>query len=309
VALVEGVLEPDGRQAFRGRSANEHSLFEIGSITKAFTGVLLAEMAVRGEVGLNDPLSHHLAGPRPAWRHREPTLAEIATHRSGLPNVPRGLARGELVYAAGLSGADPWARVSAADYRAMVASASPKRPPGARVAYSSMAVGLLGDALAARAGLPYEELLRQRVLEPLGLHSTAIDVPEAARDRLLEGRSRRGRPRAPIADFMPAAGSLRSDASDLLRFVGACLKPPDGPLGEALLLAQQPRARLGRNAAIGLCWILTRRRRGPRVVWHNGGTWGFRSFAAFVPAEGRAVVVLSSVARSVDRRGYRLAAP
>lgn len=203
----------------RGRPVDRRSLFEIGSITKAFTGVLLADMVLAGEVALDDPLSRHLADRRPAWRHREPTLLELATHRSGLPNTPGPMARREFAYAAGLGARDPWAGLTAADYERLVARESPRRAPGTRFRYSSMAVGLLGDALAARAG---------------------------------------------------------------------------------------PHARIGRHAAVGLGWMIAAPRKAPRVVWHNGGTWGFRSFAGFDPGAGNAAVVLSNTARSVDRLGFEL---
>ncbi|WP_369133624.1 serine hydrolase [Modestobacter sp. I12A-02662] len=92
-AVVAGVLA-DGRRLSRGwaregSAPDDSALFEIGSVTKAVTGVLLAEMVLRGDVSLEDPLSQHLPGPQPAWRHRAPTLLELATHRSGLPNTPK----------------------------------------------------------------------------------------------------------------------------------------------------------------------------------------------------------------------------
>lgn len=105
---------------------------------------------------------------------------------------------------------------------------------------------------------------------------------------------------------MPAAGSLRATADDMLRFLSACLRPPPEPPGPALALAQRPHARIGRRAGVGLCWIIASRRARPRIVWHNGGTWGFRSFAAFAPQTDTAVVVLSNSARSVDRLGFQL---
>ena len=106
---------------------------------------------------------------------------------------------------------------------------------------------------------------------------------------------------------MPAAGSLRSSAEDVLRFLAACLDPPAGPPGPALALAQRPHARVGRRTRLGLCWLITTRRGAPPVIWHNGGTWGFRSFAAFSPATATAAVVLSDTARGVDRVGFDLA--
>ena len=105
---------------------------------------------------------------------------------------------------------------------------------------------------------------------------------------------------------MPTAGSLRSNVRDMLRFLAACLEPPaDGP-GRALALAHEPHTRAGRRLEIGLGWIIVSRPKHPRVVWHNGGTWGFRSFAGFAPERRSAAVVLSNAARSVDRLGFRL---
>jgi len=309
-AVVAGVVR-DGETLVRGWSAegpapDATTLFEIGSVTKVFTGVLLADMHLRGEVSLDDPLSRHLPEPRPAWRHREPTLRELATHRSGLPNTPRPLHRRELAYALGWRRSDPWADVSGADYRRLVAQESPRRAPGTGSRYSSMAVGLLGDALAQRAGRTYEELLTERVLQPLGLTSTWVTVPPERVHSLLGGHSSRGRPRPPLADLLLAGGSLRSCAADVTRFLAACLDPPDGPVGAALRLAQQPHVRLGKRFQLGLCWIRSTHRRELEVVWHNGGTWGFTSFAGFAPERGAAAVVLSNTARGVDRTGLRL---
>ncbi|SNR97220.1 serine hydrolase domain-containing protein [Blastococcus mobilis] len=310
-AVAVGIVR-GGKRAFAGWSADGaapdgSTLFEIGSITKVFTGVLLADMVLRSEVALDDPLSVHLPGPRPAWRHREPTLLELATHRSGLPNTPGAMRRDELRYALGLSRRDPWASVTEPDYHRLVAAESPRRPPGTRGRYSSLAVGLLGDALAARAGTSYERLLTERVLEPLGMTDTAVTVPASHAGRLLAGHSRRGRPRPPLQDLMPAAGSLRSSTEDMLRFLAACLQPPPGGIGEALTLAQQPRAEVAKRVQIGLCWLIVSTPAHGRVVWHNGGTWGFRSFAGFAPDHGSAAVVLSNTARSVDRLGFDLA--
>lgn len=105
---------------------------------------------------------------------------------------------------------------------------------------------------------------------------------------------------------MPAAGSLRSNAAEMLRFLSACLDPPAHPPGPALALAQRPHARIGKRLEIGLCWMIANRPGRAPVVWHNGGTWGFRSFAGFAPARARAAIVMSSTARSVDRLGFKL---
>jgi CubicO group peptidase (beta-lactamase class C family) len=309
-AVVAGVVR-DGQALCRGWSADGpapdgDTLFEIGSVTKAFTGVLLADMHLRGEVALDDPLSRHLPGLRPAWRHREPTLLELATHRSDLPNTPTPTRRAELAHLLGIRQRDPWADLTVDDYRRMVERESPRRAPGTRFRYSSMAVGLLGDALAARAGRSYERLLTERVLQPLGMDSTSVLVPPERAHRLLGGHSYRGHPRPPLQDLLAPAGSLRSSAEDMVRFLTACLAPPDGALGAALRLAQRPQARMRSRLEIGLCWIISTHRTRPRVVWHNGGTWGFSAFAGFAPERGTAAVVMSNTVRGVERAGLRL---
>ena len=282
-------------------------LFEIGSLTKVLTAALLADLHLCGQVGLGDPLTRHLPdGEIPRWEGRVPTLEELATHRAALPNTPPPLARRELLAAAGVLRGDPWRGVGDDDYRRMLRAMRQRRPPGGRVRYSSIGFGLLGDALARHAGMSYEALVHERICSPLGMADTVIDVA-GARGRLLAGRSRRGAPRPPLRDYMPAAGSLRSTAPDLLRFLRACLHPSPGePLAAALALAQQPRADINRHLSVGLGWLILRRGDDRPVVWHNGGTWGFRSFAAFVPSRHLAVVVLSNAARSVDRLGFTL---
>jgi D-alanyl-D-alanine-carboxypeptidase/D-alanyl-D-alanine-endopeptidase len=290
-------LSPAGAPAPDGRT-----LFEIGSITKVFTGTLLADMHLRGEVDLSDPLSRHLpAADAPSWRQREPTLAELATHRSALPNTPRPLAYRELLAVLGVERGDPWAGVPQERYREMLRRTRPRRAPGGRVRYSSAGFGLLGDALAQAAGSRFEALLEERVCAPLALTDTCFEPAT-----LPQGRSRRGAPRPPLRDWMPAAGSLRSSADDVLTFLEACLTPGTGPLGQALQLAQQPRAPINKHLSVGLGWLtLTRPGHAP-IVWHNGGTWGFRSVAAFVPGDAFAVVVLANTTRSVDRLGLAL---
>jgi serine-type D-Ala-D-Ala carboxypeptidase/endopeptidase len=105
---------------------------------------------------------------------------------------------------------------------------------------------------------------------------------------------------------MPAAGSLRFTTEDLLRFLAACLQPPAGARGDAVTLGQQPQARLAARIPVGLCWLILSDPNRRRVVWHNGGSWGFRSFAGFAPDQNSAAVVLSNSARSVDRLGLEL---
>ena len=222
----------DGEATFHGPEANEPPLFEIGSITKPFTGVLLADMSLAGEVSLDDPVTTYLPDDAlPLWKGRPPTLQELATHRAALPNAPRPLGRKELAFGLGLSRHDPWTEIDTATYHRLVHQTKAAAPPGQRFAYSSLGYGLLGDALTARTGKPYETLLQERIGMPLGLENltTSADDP-----RQLHGHSKRGHPRPPLRDHMAAAGAIRATAPDLLAFLTARLAPPPTPPGPAL---------------------------------------------------------------------------
>lgn len=288
-----GTTRPGG-----GRPVDADTLFEIGSISKVFTGALLACLALDGTVRLEDPLSAHLPGQH---LRVDPTLRELAVHASGLPNTPAGFGLRELAFAAGLPGArDPYVGLTSRRLAAAVARTPARRR---RFRYSSLGVSLLGDALAAASGHSYETLLRERLLDPLTMRDTAVHARSLA--RLAAGGSRGGRPREPFGDrALVPAGGIRSSARDMISFLRANLEP-DGALGEALALARRPHARVSRRMAVGLCWLIDRR--GSALVhWHTGGTWGFRSFAALNVGAGTAVVALSNRQRGVERAALRL---
>jgi CubicO group peptidase (beta-lactamase class C family) len=282
--------------------ADQSAVFEIGSLTKPLTGALLADMHLRDEVRLGDRLADHLPQAR-AWPVGEATLEQLATHRTGLPNTPPGVLVRELAVAAGIRRSDPWESIGAGEYYDLVRRARVRRLLRRRaIRYSSLAFGLLGDALAERAGRTYGQLLRERLLHPLGMYATGVSGPAS-----LEGRSRWGRPRPAIHDRLAAAGGVRSTVPDVLSWLEACIAPaPDHP-GPALALAQRPRVRVGRHVQLGFGWIIQAARHGrPPVVWHNGLTYGYRSFGAFVPEARVAVVALANTTRALERLGFAL---
>lgn len=312
--LVVGVRERDGSTRVVGRARegavpDGRSLHEIGSVTKTFTSLLLADGAVRGEWSLDTPVRDLLPpGTRvPARDGVEITLAHLATHTSGLPSLPVPAVRGSVEM---LRGRDPYRNLTPEGLLEALGRARLRRTPGSgTVHYSNLGVGVLGQALAHATGTSYGDLVQQRVCAPLGLVDTATDdrLSDEQRSRLVPGHRRRSAPAAPwpLAG-MPGAGALRSTVDDLLVYLEAQLDPASTPLGEAVRLTQRPRVTRGQT--IGLGWL--RHDRPDHLWWHNGGTGGYRSFAGFVPAERVAVVVLSNHARSVDLlalRGLRLA--
>jgi CubicO group peptidase (beta-lactamase class C family) len=282
--------------------AGPTSIFEIGSITKVFTGTLLADMAQEGLVGLGDPVSLHLPpGVEMPSRGREITFTDLASHRSGLPAVPRSL----LLKALMTRGRDPYADWDAARLEAAIPHTRPRREPEKRFGYSNYAVGLLGHVLARRAGTSYDELVRRRICTPLGLRDTGMSVDGG---RLAAGHRHSGRP-TPHWELaaLVGAGGLRSTATDLLAFLRLHADHGGAPLAVAARETQRPRTKLGRGH-VGLgWWIFPPSRRLPfELLVHEGGTGGFRTFAGLSPANRVAVVVLANQARGVGRLGLRL---
>ena len=212
------------------------SIFEIGSVTKVFTATLLTDMARGGLVGIDDPVSRHLPpGLQMPSRGREITLADLSSHRSGLPALPRGMLLPALTTRRG----DPYAHLDAATLEAAIPRTRPRRPPEARFRYSNYGVGLLGHLLARRAGTSYDELLQKRICRPLGLGDTGTDVDGG---RLATGHKRRGRPTGHWhLAALAGAGGLRSTATDLLGFLRLHADCSTSPL--ALRRADAPRRR------------------------------------------------------------------
>jgi serine-type D-Ala-D-Ala carboxypeptidase/endopeptidase len=309
--IVIGVLDAAGARFFAagtsgrdGLALDEHTAFEIGSITKVFTGIALASLAGSGEVGLDDPVARHLpAGVRvPGTDERPITLRHLATHTSGLPRLPSNL----LPFDA----ADPYAGYTPERLYAFLADHTLRRPPGAAAEYSNVGAGLLGHALAHRTGGDYESLVTERVLGPLGLGDTWIRMTPEREARTAVGHRLDG---APVPywtlNALEGAGALRSTARDLLLFAAANVDPRSSPISDALLLAQRVHAEgTAAGQRHGLGWGLLDVR-GEGFLVHNGGTGGFRSLLALHPGSGRAVVILTNGGAPADDLGLHLLDP
>lgn len=287
--------EPDGE-----------TLFEIGSITKVFTALLLAHAVTRGELTLDTPVRALLPSTVqvPTRDGVEISLEHLATHTSGLPRSPLG-GTAELRSAL-FTHDNPYSDLTRDGLYAALASSRLRRTPGGRIAYSNFGAALLGQALVAAAGTgDFADLVRDRICTPLGLTDTVVTPDPGQLGRLADGYRRRNRP-APHWELpgLAGAGALKSTAADMLTFLRAQLRPDDGPLGAAIALTHQARRTSGR-AGIGLGWMRAEGKQG-LSLWHNGGTGGFRSFAAFTPGRGIGVVLLANNQRSPDLAGIRL---
>ena len=214
--IVVGSIDGDGVTVFKAgtsgtaRPLDEDTLFEIGSVTKTFTATLLATMVLDGSVNLEDPVANYMpAGVTvPARNGKAITLLDLATQRSGLPRLPDNM-NAETPN-------DPYAKYTADDMYAFVSHYTLTRDPGETFEYSNIGVALLGQALANRAGVPYETLLKHRVLDPLGMSDTAVELSRTQLQRFAAGATADGDTAARRINFITAS-SMRAYSFSKMR--------------------------------------------------------------------------------------------
>ena len=320
LGVVVGVTRPDGHQVFgygrvtlagKEQEPAGDTLFEIGSITKVFTGTLLAEQVLAGTMRLDDPVRRYLPEGLTVPRRddRDISLLHLATHTSSLPVQPPMLG---LYALTSKDPANPYAAYHLNRLKKDLPALKLTRPIGSQFEYSNLGVGLLGHAVAHAAKAErYEDLLVRRLAEPLGLTDTRIRLSAEQKKRFALGHSSRGEPTSEWTfACLEACGGLRSTAHDLLIFIDAQLGRRKTPLADAFRLAHEPWRETGRRGEfVGLCWMQSRSGPGKRkILWHNGGTGGHRSFLAFIPERGVGDVILSNSSRSVDALGDKILA-
>jgi CubicO group peptidase (beta-lactamase class C family) len=289
-----------GGSSGRDASVLMNLRYEIGSASKTFTGLLLAHLAHRGALGLDDPVAQHLPVPRGHARRDSITLFHLVTHTSGLPRLPRDLYRHGLPRWL----VNPYAGYSTAKLVDAFARSRPGHRPGTHWRYSNFGVALLGPAIAGAAGSPFEQLLAEEILNPLGLTDTAL-TPQGP-DRDVTGHGYRPGRTVPAFDAgaFTAAGAVRATPGDLLTYLEAHVRPDRvTPLEDALSEAQKPAVRRGfrRRNSHTLTWFHHPYDESP-ILFHSGATPGQEAFLGFRPATQTAVVALST-------RRYRPGSP
>lgn len=274
------------------------TLYEIGSVSKVFTGLLLADAAQRGLVALDDPVQKHLpAGVELRPFQDQPILLwHLATHTSGLPRMPRLEAEDP---------GNPYAHIDDEVMRAIVADARPRRVPGSSYEYSNLGAGMLGWLLVHKDGsTTYDELLRKRITGPLAMADTASVLTAELRARLAPPHDGDGEV-SHVWDLamMAGAGGIRSSMADMLKFMRLQLAP-SGPLADAVRLQQQKRHDGQGGIGMALGWHLARD--GVSYV-HNGQTGGFHAWLGVVPSTSRGVCILTNTsAGQIDTVGERI---
>jgi CubicO group peptidase (beta-lactamase class C family) len=295
---VLGVIDTDGSKHIvsygdPGKGAQPlgpTSVFEIGSVSKVFTSTILADMVRKGEVKLDAPAQTYAPAGMvlPKRGGKEITLANLSEQNSGLPRMPTNFTPA--------SADNPYADYSLAQLNDFLAHYELPRDIGSTFEYSNLGVGVLGNLLANRAGKSYETLVQERVLRPLGMTMSGITLTPAMQKAMARGHTQTGDVAANWdLPTLAGAGALRSNMTDMLKFLDANLGPPKNDLERAMRDAQAPRAPTDQpNMQVGLNWLSLKTKSGVEIVLHDGGTGGFGSFIGFDPKRGVGVVLLGN---------------
>jgi D-alanyl-D-alanine-carboxypeptidase/D-alanyl-D-alanine-endopeptidase len=305
VGIVAGVIDPHGRrivsygalEAGDKRPLNGDTVFEIGSMSKVFTSLLMMDMAQHGEIALTDPIAKYLPADVkvPERNGRKITFEDISMQSSGLPRLPANFHPKDA--------GNPYADYTVAQLYEFLSGYQLTRDIGAKYEYSNLAVGLLGHVLALRAKMDYETLLKTRIAKPLEMTSTTITLTPELKARLAPGHNGALLP-VPNWDLptLAGAGAIRSTANDILTFLSANLGYTTSPLSSAMAAMVKTHKPAGvQGLDIAYAWHMFLREGDP-IIWHNGGTGGYQSFMGYDPKARVGVVVLSnaSTAMGID---------
>ena len=276
-----------------GVRPNAQTVWEIGSITKTFTAMLLAIYVQRGVVSYNDPLQKYVPDwvKVPSYGGREIRLIDLATHTSGLPKDPRLGGRSQL-------SVDEMYRMTSA-YRLT-------RAPGERFEYSNWGFALLAHALERATGKDYQQLVESDICVPLGLTDTRIALTPDELARQAQGYGPAGMPKPHDNPTWPAfngAGALRSTMDDMMRYLGFNMGQMNTPLSALLPDLQRPLHAGGMpGTSVGLAWqMFEMRGTSNLVIWKNGAASGFFSYIGFVRNTGTGAVVIANRKAKVGR--------
>jgi len=294
-SLSIGLIHPGGVEYYNygvlnketSRSPSKDSIYEIGSVSKVFTCLLLAEKVQRAEIALDAPLQD--------WALQDWTLPfgdetrisaqHLCTHSSGLPRLPSGFTPSDFN--------NPYAEYTVDMLQASLGATKLAAKPGTKVEYSNLGLGLLGYALTQQTKKSYEAALQETIAGPMNMKRTTVDVVPENLALVAQGYGMAGEA---VPDWdMPVLigmGEINSTTEDMLTFLSMQLSPPETVLGKAIQSTQKPQMSR-RDGFLGLGWHIGLNDEA-EIIWHNGGTGGSRSFVAFDPKRKIGLVVLST---------------
>jgi len=274
-----------------GPPVDADSVFEIGSVSKVFAGLALAQAVVAGEARLDQEVGTLLPDdpPRIGTEGRSITLRELATHSAGLPEYPEA-----TPWWTALTSDNPYARLSRQDLLSSLGAATEGLPEVRAYRYSSFGFTVLSHLLERATDVAYPRLLRERVFEPLGMRRTRVPLPGSVVEGLVDGHALGRQVPHWIGHEWAGAAGVVSTASDLLTFAESHMQPQAGSLGDALRLATAEHGPAWGDRKMGLGWHIIEDAESPRILYHSGNTLGSYAYLGVAPEVRVAVVVLTN---------------
>jgi CubicO group peptidase (beta-lactamase class C family) len=309
-SIIVGIVNADGRQlAAAGIRSDKdptppdgNTIYEIGSITKVFTSLLLADMSLRKQVDLDAPISAFLPATvrTPVRNGKEISLLSLSTNRSGLPRNASNIDPA--------SPDNPFADYTAKELYEFISGFELSRDVDARWQYSNIGYALLGHILALAGRNSLERLIDQVICRPLNMSSTRFATPSKLTN-VAAGYSECGQPAAAWDFPLGGGGGLRSNLNDMLSFAEASLGFTRSDLYPAMELTHILRARKdGNDTYTTMGWTLANDD-GKYILFKDGGTGGYRTFLGIDKKNRVGVVVLSNSNNPVTDIGWHILDP
>ncbi len=271
-----------------GQKPDSSSIFEIGSITKTFTGSLLADAVLSNKIKLNDAVSKYVPANIITTKNaKAATIVQLANHTAGFYRVTE-----DLFNAPNTIEENPYKNIDRKYFYNVLSKTDLEFEPGIKNSYSNMGVALLGCILEDINKKTYSQLLFEKILVPLQMKSTFLYVPKNALAKRVQGYTAEGKQTNQWDfDCMAPTGGVKSTAADMLIFLNAQINTSNKTLQNSFQLAHTQTFKINENNSLALNWHITKISNKP-VYWHNGGTGGFASFAAFEKTKNTSVLVL-----------------
>ncbi len=306
VGIVVGVVDGDKVEYFSyGKTAlenatdvDENSVFEIGSISKTFTAIMVADEILKGNISLSDPIQKFFPETVkvPTRNGKEITIKDLATHSSALPRMPDNFEPSNPN--------NPYADYTIPLAYEFMSSAELTRDIGSQYEYSNFGMGMLGHILELQYDKSYEELLVERIANVYGMNDTRVVFTENMKAHLAKGHANGLEVENWDLPAMAGAGAIRSTASDMVKYLKGNMGTTPSPLYEAMKLSHEVAySNEEQDFSIGLAWHYGL---DDTVVWHNGGTGGYISFAGFLKGTNKGVVVLTNTQENINAIGFKL---
>ncbi|NNF36456.1 MAG: beta-lactamase family protein [Saprospiraceae bacterium] len=291
-----------GKKSIEGETVDKHSIYEIGSISKTFTAILLAQAVSEGKMSLDDPVQKFLPEvvSMPKLNGQEISFGHLSDHTSSLPRMPTNFTPEDPL--------NPFADYTVDQLYECLNDYELPRDIGSAYEYSNLAQGLLGHVLELVYDKSYEELVIERIAAPLKMNETKVTLDDNMKRNLALGYNYGMDAKNWDIPTLAGAGAIRSSVHDMLIYLAANLGLVKSDIYPSMELTHQIRHDKAGNARVGLGWHINKGAYGD-VIWHNGGTGGYRTFSGFVKETGRGVVVLTNSTTGADDIGMYLLDP